>query len=140
MRVSVSVACGLALGASLLTGSPAQAAVHKPLPGVSNCGTDKPRVHRENFIATCGDGGVNAHNLRWTALHQFSGAAHGTLVVLICVPDCAQGHDRSFPATMTFGRVSNEDGVPAFHVMTVHFPKAIPPGYHRSGNRFSISG
>lgn len=129
---SVKLAMALATASTVAVGlAPAQAAVHRPLPGVSNCGTDKPRVRRQNFTVYCGDGSAVAHHLRWTALTARTGKAVGVLIEVVCVPNCAQGHEESFPVKAGFRNVHQVHGRPAFRLMDVAYTKRLPAGHRR---------
>ena len=58
---------------------------------------------------------------RWDQWTGRSAVSHGTLWVDDCRPDCAAGHYRRYPATVTLSRVAHREGVSFFSRMRLRY-------------------
>ena len=58
---------------------------------------------------------------RWTRWTPESAVSHGVLWVDSCRPDCAAGHYRRYPATVTLSRPAHRAGVSFFSRMSLRY-------------------
>ncbi len=66
------------------------------------------------------------HWARWT---RAGAVSQGTLWVDDCRPDCAAGHYRRYPATVTLSRVADRGGVRFFSRMSLRYYHGRPRDY-----------
>lgn len=74
----------------------------------------------KQITVACGDGAVSVSKLKWTSWSRTQAQASGVYQVNSCKPDCAAGHERSFPVTITLSR-----------------PKTCPGRKHKAFGRLS---
>jgi hypothetical protein len=117
---------------------PAAGAQAAALPRVYNCA--HAQVRPGSFTLACADGNSSLTHLSWSSWTASSARATGTQVVNDCVPYCAAGKFRSYPADVTFWRSEPVPGHPSqryFSRVTVRYPAARPSVY--SGGK-QVSG
>ena len=121
--------------AAAAQGKPAQAA---GVPKVYNC--LHPQVRPGRFTLACADGNSYLSHLSWSSWTASSATGTGTQMINDCVPYCAKGTFRRYPAHVTFWRsepVPNHPGQRYFSRVTLAYPGARPPAY--SGGK-QVSG
>jgi hypothetical protein len=74
-----------------------------------------PQVKPALVVLACGDGGGGIKDLDWADWGGDRAHARGTVWRRVCVPDCAQGHDQTFPAAVTaYGKKTCPHGHDAY--------------------------
>jgi hypothetical protein len=74
------------------------------------------------ITVACADGTVRVSKLKWTSWSSTQAKATGVYQINRCNPDCATGHTRSYPVTITLSR-----------------PKACPGRKHKAFGRLSYA-
>jgi hypothetical protein len=74
------------------------------------------------FVLACGDYGIELEGLRWSGWGQSVAHASGSLLENNCVPECADGTDVPYPASV---EVSNVAGG---HYTWMHVSSPQAPG------------
>ena len=81
-----------------------------------------------SIITSSADGAVYIKDLTWTGWGTATAKGTGTMEADNCKPNCAEGHDTAYPATVTVTRPRPYgDGLQAYSVIAVNSP-ATPPG------------
>jgi hypothetical protein len=76
-------------------------------------------------IITSADGTGSLRGLTWSAWGDATALGRGTLVVGNCQPNCAEGTDTSYPATVTLSDLTSYgDGEQAYAHMAISAPSA----------------
>jgi hypothetical protein len=94
-------------------------------------GVPQPLVRPSSYTLTCGDGGAVYDKIDWTSWTPKIASASATLSLNTCVPDCAAGHYRYYPALLVLWGSSAVKGHPgelAYTKMTAILPAARPSG------------
>ena len=110
--------------------APAHSQQAAPIPKVYNC--LHAQVRPGSFTLACADGNSSLTHLSWSSWTATSATGTGTQVINECVPYCAAGKFRSYPAKVTFWRsepVPNHAGQWYFSRVTLRYPAARPPAY-----------
>jgi hypothetical protein len=95
---------------------------------IDNC-SNEGRFEPAAIILTCGDGTATANGLSWSQWDSTTAVAHGTVNQVSCVPDCANGQDVAYTATLTLSEpVKASSGKQYFTRITVYYPGKRPPG------------
>jgi hypothetical protein len=100
------------------------------VPKVYNC--LHAQVRPGSFTLACADGNSSLTHLSWSSWTASSATGTGTQVINDCVPYCAAGKFRSYPARVTFWRsepLPNHPGQRYFSRVTLRYPAARPPAY-----------
>ncbi len=100
------------------------------IPKVYDC--THAQVRPGSFTLACADGNSSLTHLSWSSWTASSATGTGTQVINDCVPYCAAGKFRSYPARVTFWRsepVPNHPGQRYFSRVTLRYPGARPPAY-----------
>jgi hypothetical protein len=101
-------------------------AIDSQLLQVADCPGDGPATRPAEMTLACGDGGIVAQNLEWTAWSALGAHAKGIAEVNQCTPDCARGTEVREPVTIDLsGLRVTSNGDRYF----THIAFAIP-GYH----------
>ena len=133
---AAAAALGFAVStATASTSHPAsgsRAATTRPavVPRVYNC--THAQVRPGSFTLACADGNSVLTHLAWSSWTATAASGTGTQVINDCVPYCAAGKFRSYPARVTFWRsepVPGHSGQRYFSRVTVRYPAARPPVY-----------
>ena len=109
---------------------PVAAAPARPAaaPRVYNC--LKPQTRPGSFTLACADGNSYLSHLTWSSWTGTSAHGTGTQLVNDCVPYCAAGKFRSYPADVVFWRSEPVPGHPSqryFSRVTLQYTGARPP-------------
>jgi hypothetical protein len=110
---------------------PAAAEAQAPEPRLGDCTPTGSSVRPKSIILACGDAGLRAEGLSWSAWGQPRAVATGTAVANTCDPDCATGGTASFPVTLAADRLATcRDGTRRYTRVTYGFPQTspFPPG------------
>jgi hypothetical protein len=107
-----------------------------PVDVIANCtsATYEPAT----IILACGDGGVSATQISWSAWGATSATGTSIIKANLCNPDCAQGSTGSFPATITLSGVTSGASGQIFSTLTASFSGASPNG--NPTESYSLSG
>ncbi len=140
--VSVLLSAGLAFG---LTGSaqatPAHATPRHVAPPrlvsiqmvAFDCpGQQTALVKPRSFVIACADGNSGLGRLSWTSWTSSLASATGMVEENDCIPYCAAGHFRSYPAVVVFWgstAVKNHPGERAYTKMTIVLTGTRPRYY-----------
>jgi hypothetical protein len=117
---------GHAAGAS----SHRAAATPAGVPEVFNC--QRAQVKPGSLTLACADGNNYLAHLSWSSWTSSSASGTGTQEVNDCVPYCAAGKFRGYPADVVFWRSEPVPGHPGqryFSRVTLLYPGARPPAY-----------
>ncbi|MBO0747974.1 MAG: hypothetical protein J2O47_06480, partial [Acidimicrobiaceae bacterium] len=81
------------------------------------------------IILACGDGSSVATQIRWNSWGPTTATGTAVIVQNLCNPNCAQGSNGSFPASITLSEVRavGTNG-PLFSNLTASFSGASPTG------------
>lgn len=95
-------------------------------PALTCTGTNAAGLRTEpSQITTSADGAAYIKNLTWAGWGAATATGTGTLEADNCVPNCAEGHDTAYPATVTLtGPVAYGDGQQAYSAMAISVPSA----------------
>jgi hypothetical protein len=111
------------LAAAVLAGPAAGAAHPTVLP---NC-LGAPRVKPETIVLACGDGNESVSGITWTGWGSTFAAGRGTISIDDCTPNCAAGHDHSYPVVvLVTGREACTSGKTAYARVTIAFLDSRP--------------
>lgn len=98
--IAAAAAIGPALtGGAALTG--AAAVAQAPLPRVMTC-AGKVVMKPTSYVVTCADANTYFNSVHWKNWGTRSATATATLVQNDCIPYCAAGKFKRYPATLTF--------------------------------------
>lgn len=93
-----------------------------------SCQGIAPEVRPKTLILACGDGGFQAIYLHWTDWGTDRADGAGTITVNLCVPSCANGNFKDFPATVTLKTPHQFQGIEIFTEMYVTYTNSTPYG------------
>ena len=97
----------------------------QPADGCTYAGASQIMEVKPKQIVTSGDGSAYADGLTWSNWGSPQATATGTLKVDNCNPNCAQGTDTSYPATVTLaGLKPYGTGLEAYSTIVVQAPSA----------------
>jgi hypothetical protein len=65
------------------------------------CSGYPPQSKPAIILLACGDGAAGIKNLKWTHWGEKEAFGRGTAWQRVCVPNCAQGRDQLFAASVT---------------------------------------
>ena len=120
---------GASSGHRASAGHPAAPAKPAGLPEVYNC--LHAQVRPGSFTLACADGNSYLAHLSWSSWTASSASGTGTQMINDCVPYCAKGKFRSYPADVVFWRsepVPDHPGQRYFSRVTLLYPGARPAG------------
>lgn len=80
------------------------------------------------IILACADGNAYAQHLRWSSWTATRATGSGDIEQNDCVPDCAGGQFKTYPATVTLGQVISTPAGPRFSLLTAVFTGVGPNG------------
>jgi hypothetical protein len=134
-RLVTAIASGLAVGGLVLgltlsasatpahpVASTAAPFVTSAPPVVFDCPAQSALVEPKTYILTCADANSYVGKLSWTSWTSGLASAKGVLAENDCLPYCAAGHFRSYPAVVVFwgdAAVQNHPGERRYTMMTV---------------------
>ena len=120
------LALGLALSANATAAHPVAtiaAPYVRPAPAVVfDCPGQRAVVEPKTFILTCADYNSYLGKLSWTSWTPGLASAMGVLAENDCLPYCAAGHFRSYPAVVVFrgeAAVKNHPGEHCYTMMAI---------------------
>jgi hypothetical protein len=111
----------LLLSACSSAGSQSTTIVEPPLPGIPPCvaaGTS-PVVKPTTVYLACATGGISVVEIKWQSWGRSAAFGEGTLNVQTCQPNCAQGGESSYAASIEVSDPSAVSGVPVFQDVSV---------------------
>jgi hypothetical protein len=113
-------------------GTSSHQAAAKPagVPEVFNC--QHAQARPGSYTLACADGNSYLAHLSWSSWTASSASGTGTQEVNDCVPYCAAGKFRGYPADVIFWRsepVPQHPGQRYFTRVTLLYPGARPPAY-----------
>jgi hypothetical protein len=123
------IAAVLALGAV-----PAVANTAMSSPTIVNCAGKAQHAPRQ-LTLFCGDGNDNLSSIHWTGWGSWKATATATDEINLCQPDCAAGHEHSYPVSLAatdLGATSDRYGK-----LTVTFTGARPKGQAKT-SKFAL--
>jgi len=95
-------------------------------PALTCTGTNAAGLRTEpSQITASADGAAYVKNLTWAGWGAATATGTGTMEADNCVPNCAEGHDTAYPATVTLtDPVAYGDGQQAYSAMAISVPSA----------------
>lgn len=114
----------VALVLTLVAAGAMSASASSPLK-LTNC--NKAASRPKLLTLTCGDGNTFLKGLSWSSFGGATAEGKGTFVTNTCKPNCAQGKDVSYPASVkaTSPRTC-KGGVRVYNKLTVNFTHRKP--------------
>lgn len=105
-------------------------------PGVVDCGKspDALEIRPATVLLACADGTAGLRGMTWSTWQPAVTAAGklgtatgtGKFWVNDCSPSCAQGHDQTYPVTVTLSVVASSNDGNFFQICTLKFPAQKP--------------
>jgi serine/threonine protein kinase len=95
-------------------------------PAITCTGSDAAALQTEPAqIVNSADGARSIRGLTWSGWGTATATGAGTMEVDNCTPNCAEGHDTAYPATVTLTHPAPYgDGQQAYSVMAISVPSA----------------
>ncbi len=87
-----------------------------------------PQVRPDTIVLACGDGNESVSGIKWTGWGSTFAAGHGTISIDDCTPNCAAGHDHSYPVVvlLTGRETCTPSGKTVYAKVTIAFLDSKP--------------
>ena len=94
---------------------------------LSDC--QNPSYQPATILLACGDGSSVATQIRWSSWGPTSATGTAVIRQALCNPNCAQGSEGTFPASITLSGVQSAGSSgQLFSILTATFSGASPTG------------
>jgi len=98
---------------------------------ITNC--NKTASKPKTLTLTCGDGNTFLKGLSWSSFGGSTAQAKGTFVIDLCEPNCAEGKNATYPASVKATGAKKCQGANVYRKLTLTFTGRKP----RSSNRLT---
>ena len=96
---------------------------------ITNC--NKTASKPKTLTLTCGDGNTYLKGLSWSSFGGSTAKAKGTFVIDLCEPNCAEGKNASYPASVTATSSKKCKGGSVYKKLTLTFTGHKPKSSNR---------